>query len=192
MEDAGQEMPPLGYGEVLRATVGLIRAAGEHPALHIVILSPVHTWANLRLFSRQLGEAYGSVFTVYLGLQRVVVLSSYNVVKEALVDQAEDFNAIGQIPSFSKDFNDHGVTFSNGDRWRQLRRFSLTTLRNFGMGKRSIEERIQEEAWCLAEEFRKLQGRPLEKFIIKGLGRTLIPPSFKSTHYQLLFFYGKV
>ncbi|XP_077787050.1 cytochrome P450 2F3-like [Podarcis muralis] len=95
-----------------------------------------------------------------------MVLSSYKVVKEALVDQAEDFNARGQIPSFSKDFNEHGVTFSNGDRWRQLRRFSLTTLRNFGMGKRSTEERIQEEAQCLAEEFRKLQGTPFDPTVV--------------------------
>ncbi|CAI7935460.1 cytochrome P450 2G1-like, partial [Podarcis lilfordi] len=54
-----------------------------------------------------LGKVYGSVFTVYLGLWRVVVLSSYKVVKEALVDQAEDFNARGHLPSFSNDFNEH-------------------------------------------------------------------------------------
>ncbi|XP_053257734.1 cytochrome P450 2A13-like isoform X3 [Podarcis raffonei] len=114
----------------------------------------------------KLREAYGSVFTVYLGLQRVVVLCGYKAVKEALVDQAEDFSGRGQLPSFSKDFNEHGVVFSNGDRWRQLRRFSLTTLRNFGMGKRSIEERIQEEAQCLAEEFHKTQGTPFDPTFI--------------------------
>uniref|UniRef100_A0A452GTR7 Uncharacterized protein n=1 Tax=Gopherus agassizii TaxID=38772 RepID=A0A452GTR7_9SAUR len=107
-------------------------------------------------------EKYGPVFTVHLGSRRVVVLCGYQAVKEALVDQAEEFSGRGEIPAFSKDFNGHGVVFANGERWRQLRRFSLTVLRNFGMGKRSIEERIQEEAQCLVEELRKTQGAPFD------------------------------
>ncbi|XP_077192793.1 cytochrome P450 2G1-like isoform X2 [Paroedura picta] len=114
----------------------------------------------------KMSEEYGPVFTVYLGPQRVVVLCSYQVVKEALVERAEEFSGRAQLPAFSKDFKEHGVVFANGDRWKQLRRFSLHTLRNFGMGKRSIEEQIQAEAQYLVEELHKTEERPFDPIFI--------------------------
>ncbi|XP_066494481.1 cytochrome P450 2G1-like isoform X3 [Tiliqua scincoides] len=116
----------------------------------------------------KMSEAYGPVFTVYLGSQRVVVLSGFQAVQEALVDQSEEFSGRGQLPCFSKEFHEHGVVFSNGERWRLLRRFTLSTLRNFGMGKRSIEERIQEEAQFLVLELRKTQGMPFNPVTVLG------------------------
>ncbi|KAG9463508.1 hypothetical protein GDO78_021590 [Eleutherodactylus coqui] len=98
-----------------------------------------------------------------MGTDPVVVLCSYDAVKEALIDNAEDFGARGHMPLLDRISNGgHGVVGSNGERWKQLRRFSLMTLRNFGMGKRSIEQRIQEEAQFLIEEFRKSQAQPLD------------------------------
>uniref|UniRef100_A0A670ZLX4 Cytochrome P450 2G1-like n=1 Tax=Pseudonaja textilis TaxID=8673 RepID=A0A670ZLX4_PSETE len=106
-------------------------------------------------------EKYGPVFTVYLGPRRVVVLCGHDTVKEALVDQAEEFSGRGEITRPRAASREAG--FSSGRRsWWELRRFSLTTLRNFGMGKRSIEERIQEEAQCLVEEIRRTKGQPFD------------------------------
>ncbi|XP_063793853.1 cytochrome P450 2G1-like isoform X2 [Pseudophryne corroboree] len=110
----------------------------------------------------KLAKTYGDVFTVHLGPRTVVVLHGYDAVKEALVDNANVFSHRAKVPAAELIFKDYGVILSNGERWKQLRRFSLTTLRNFGMGKKSIEERIQEECWYLRDEFKKTSGAPID------------------------------
>ncbi|XP_068106951.1 cytochrome P450 2G1-like [Hyperolius riggenbachi] len=110
----------------------------------------------------EVGDQYGPVYTMYFGHRPIVMLSGYEAVKEALVDQAEEFSGRGKMASVDKIFDGFGVVFSNGERWKQLRRFSLSTLRNFGMGKRSIEERIQEEAQFLVKEIKTYKQRPIE------------------------------
>ncbi|KAK2088523.1 Cytochrome P450 2B6 [Saguinus oedipus] len=106
-------------------------------------------------------EKYGDVFTVHLGPRPVVMLCGVDAIREALVDQAEVFSGRGKIAMVDSVFQGYGVVFANGDRWKVLRRFSLTTMRDFGMGKRSVEERIEEEAQCLVQELRKSEGESL-------------------------------
>ncbi|XP_042637198.1 cytochrome P450 2G1 [Orycteropus afer afer] len=134
---------------------------GPTPLPFLGNLLQVRTDATYQSFMK-LKEKYGPVFTVYMGPRPVVVLCGHEAVKEALVDQADDFSGRGELASIDRNFQGHGVALANGDRWRILRRFSLTILRDFGMGKRSIEERIQEEAGYLLEELRKTNGAPFE------------------------------
>lgn len=51
-----------------------------------------------------------------------------------------------------------GLGISNGERWRQLRRFTLSTLRDFGMGRKGMEEWIQEESKHLTDWIKDLKG----------------------------------
>ncbi|KAJ8369161.1 hypothetical protein SKAU_G00091890 [Synaphobranchus kaupii] len=100
-----------------------------------------------------LRKKYGSVFTVWLGPKPVVVLSGYETLKEALVNQGEQFSGRANYPVLIQVTKGYGVLAGSGARWKDLRRFSIMTLKNFGMGRRSIEERVQEEAGFLVKAF---------------------------------------
>ncbi|XP_004580108.2 cytochrome P450 2C1-like isoform X1 [Ochotona princeps] len=115
-----------------------------------------------------LSKIYGPVFTVYLGRKPTVVMHGYEAVKEALVEFGDEFSGRTNFPLTARLNQASGVVFSNGRKWKEMRRFSLMTLRNFGMGKRSIEERVQEEARCLVEELRKTNASPCDPTFILG------------------------
>uniref|UniRef100_A0A8C9EI10 unspecific monooxygenase n=1 Tax=Pavo cristatus TaxID=9049 RepID=A0A8C9EI10_PAVCR len=119
----------------------------------------IQTWCSLCSSFLQLSKKYGSIFTIHLGPKKVVVLYGYDIVKEALIDNGEAFSGRGILPLIEKLFKGIGIVTSNGEAWRQIRRFALTTLRDFGMGKKGIEERIQEEAQKIHKEIDRVVGR---------------------------------
>ena len=46
----------------------------------------------------QLSKVYGPVFTLYFGMNPLVVLHGYEAVKEALIDLGEEFSGRGMFP----------------------------------------------------------------------------------------------
>ncbi|CAN0552580.1 unnamed protein product, partial [Rangifer tarandus platyrhynchus] len=95
--------------------------------------------------SRRLWSCVHSVFWH----EATVVLHGCEAVKQVLIDQSEEFSGRGSLPVADHINQGLGIVFSNGEIWKQTRHFSLMVLRNMGMGKRTIEHRIQEEALCL-------------------------------------------
>lgn len=55
-----------------------------------------------------------------------------------------------------------GLGISNGERWRLLRRFTLTTLRDFGMGRKGMEEWIQEVSGNMRAQIHTFKGTPFD------------------------------
>ncbi|XP_067319269.1 cytochrome P450 2C19-like [Anolis sagrei] len=140
---------------------------------------------HLDLTLCKLRKSYGPIFTLYFGVKPVVVLHGYEAVKEALIDRADEFAARGRIPPMDKYFQGKGIIFNNGEGWKQLRRFALTTLRNFGMGKKSIEERIQEEAQYLLEQFRGTKEQPFDPtFLLNCATSNIICSVVFGKHYD--------
>ncbi|XP_015676190.1 cytochrome P450 2K6-like [Protobothrops mucrosquamatus] len=110
----------------------------------------------------ELSKKYGPIFRIRLGFQEMVVLTGYETVKEALVNQADAFAERASVPfleHFSKGF---GLVFSHGENWKVMRRFTLSTLRDYGMGRRTIEDKIIEECSVLTKTIKTYAGKPFE------------------------------
>ncbi|NXF32821.1 CP2K6 protein, partial [Nyctibius bracteatus] len=114
----------------------------------------------------ELSKMYGPVFSIQMGLRKTVVLSGYDTVKEALVNHADAFAGRPKIPIVEVTGKGKGIIASDGENWRVMRRFTLTTLRDFGMGKKAIEDRVVEEYGCLADTIESQKGKPLEMTLI--------------------------
>ncbi|XP_069832011.1 cytochrome P450 2F2-like [Dendropsophus ebraccatus] len=112
----------------------------------------------------QLSKQYGSIFSIQMGTTKMVVLCGYDTIKDALINNAEVFSDRPRNPLFTDSTRDHGIVFANGENWKVMRRFTLSTLRDYGMGKRTIENKIIEEAECLVQKLKSYEGKPFGNF----------------------------
>uniref|UniRef100_A0A8C4TJN3 Cytochrome P450, family 2, subfamily V, polypeptide 1 n=1 Tax=Erpetoichthys calabaricus TaxID=27687 RepID=A0A8C4TJN3_ERPCA len=120
-------------------------------------LDPKQPHINMKKVS-----VYGNVFSLRLGRSRIVVVNGYKMAKEALVNQPDAVPSRPSDPMFERINKLYGVVLSSGYRWKQHRRFMLTTLRNFGVGKKSLESTIIEELGYFRQAIQEEQGRPFE------------------------------
>uniref|UniRef100_A0A8C5MHY6 Cytochrome P450 2J2-like n=1 Tax=Leptobrachium leishanense TaxID=445787 RepID=A0A8C5MHY6_9ANUR len=105
---------------------------------------------------KKLSEVYGPVYSMYLGSQPTVIVRGFKALKEILVVKGTEFadrpqNRLTRTVSHLKGL----VVAPYGKTWKEHRRFTLSTLRNFGLGRKSMEEKIAEESAYLIQDFKK-------------------------------------
>ncbi|XP_077147760.1 cytochrome P450 2K1-like [Ranitomeya variabilis] len=110
----------------------------------------------------ELSKTYGNIFSIQVGLAKMVVLCGYDIIKDALINHGEKFIDRPVTTLFSKTTKNHGIVLANGENWKVMRRFTLSTLRDYGMGKKGIEDKIIEEAESLVKKFRTYEGKPFD------------------------------
>uniref|UniRef100_A0A8C9V5R9 Cytochrome P450, family 2, subfamily X, polypeptide 7 n=1 Tax=Scleropages formosus TaxID=113540 RepID=A0A8C9V5R9_SCLFO len=115
----------------------------------------------------KLSERYGKVFSLYFGERPAVVLNGLQAMKEAMVIRAVDFagRPLGMMVTHLGDGK--GIVMADySPSWKEHRRFALMTLRNFGLGKKSLEDRILEEISYVTTLLERSDGKSINPQIL--------------------------
>ncbi|CAM5155816.1 unnamed protein product [Natator depressus] len=122
-------IPSLLFFLAWRKVSGSGRLPPEPVAFPIIGNTLQLNMKNLPKHVEELSAKYGPIFTIYFGSVRIVVLYGYEIVKEALIGLGDEFSGRGSMPIFERISKGRGIVFSNGEQWKQLRRFALTNLK---------------------------------------------------------------
>ncbi|XP_021072463.2 cytochrome P450 2D3-like isoform X3 [Mus pahari] len=135
------------------------------PVLGNLLQVDIH---NMPYSLYKLHNRYGDVFSLQMGWNHMVVINGLKVIREVLVTCGEDTADRPEMPIFPHlgyGQKAKGVVLAPyGPEWREQRRFSASTLRNFSLGKKSLEQWVMEEVEYLCDVFTAHAGSPLNPY----------------------------
>ncbi|KAK6166912.1 hypothetical protein SNE40_023513 [Patella caerulea] len=113
----------------------------------------------------KLQAKYGDIFRIYFGDQLLIVLNDFESIEEAFVKQKDIFSTrpvekLWTINQAGK--GGHGVFWASGQAWKDARRMAIRTLRDLGVGKSILEDRIKEETSIVLDYLSQSEGKPVK------------------------------
>ncbi|RCN40005.1 unspecific monooxygenase [Ancylostoma caninum] len=103
---------------------------------------------------------YGPVCTFWLGSFPFVLISDYPTLKETFVRDGNAFAGKFHVEEITKLYRggQYGIVDTVGEMWREHRRFALHVLRDFGLGKDGMEQRVLLEVEAMTKTLQSEQG----------------------------------
>ncbi|GMS94825.1 hypothetical protein PENTCL1PPCAC_17000, partial [Pristionchus entomophagus] len=103
---------------------------------------------------KRLSARFGPIVTVYLPMP-VVNIVDFETMKKAF--KGNDITGRMQNPlvEVTRMCENGGIISSDGADWQEQRRFAITTLREFGMGKNLLEEKVRLSARNMVDFIKK-------------------------------------
>ncbi|CAG5115335.1 unnamed protein product [Candidula unifasciata] len=131
---------------------------------HLLVLQP-----DSRAQFTKWRQEFGDLFSFYMGRQLNVVVSGHANIKELLLKKGDD--CLDRPQMF---FDEKGVIMSAGPEWKEQRAVMLSILKDIGMGKNLLAEKIQEEIQNYTEVLAGLGGQPTNLRVITNLSTSNI------------------
>ncbi|XP_054844377.1 cytochrome P450 2D15-like [Eublepharis macularius] len=114
----------------------------------------------------QLSKKYGNIYSLQNSWTNIVVLNGFHTIKGALVDKSEDFADRPYFAVYSQmgygENNQGFIMAKYNHAWKEQKRFFISMLKDFGMGKKCLEQLIIEEAGYLCSVFSSREGHPFD------------------------------
>ncbi|CAK8696252.1 unnamed protein product [Clavelina lepadiformis] len=112
-------------------------------------------------------KMYGPVMSLRMGRKDWVSLNDYDSIYKALSKQHTKFSGRPVLPVFAQFNQGSGIVrIDYAALWKSQRKFGLNTLRGFGVGKRSMEERILKETTFLNDWIRSQNGNAFSPVVV--------------------------
>ena len=133
------------------------------PIFRVPIFKQVFHFFNGKLEGHEkLRKRYGDVYSLDSGRNGAIVISELSIMKKLLNNDVFSIREHSVVPPKIKQVMreirggeaDHGIATASGEDWKEQRRFTLKHLKDFGLGKKSMESLILDEVKELSEKFR--------------------------------------
>ncbi|GIY18584.1 cytochrome P450 18a1 [Caerostris darwini] len=108
----------------------------------------------------ELSETYGPVYSVRFGSMKILVITDYELMKEAYAKDA----FMGRPPELPFQLSEDTIRTEavTGLPWKEQKRFSLHMLRDLGFGKTKMEEHMKEEILELLDRMSENVEKPVK------------------------------
>ncbi|GFR80075.1 cytochrome P450 2U1 [Elysia marginata] len=114
---------------------------------------------NIALFREKVGDVFSLDFSGKL----VVVVSGYNAIRQVLVKKChEAANRPTTAATYHLKEDNLGLVHARGENWKVQRTTSLHILREFGLGKNILAERVGNEVREFCNKLAQLNGEPTD------------------------------
>uniref|UniRef100_A0AC35FL80 Cytochrome P450 n=1 Tax=Panagrolaimus sp. PS1159 TaxID=55785 RepID=A0AC35FL80_9BILA len=101
-------------------------------------------------------QKFGDLYTIWFGEQPFVTFNNYELIYESFVKNGDAFAGRPKNKFIAELVRggEYGIVLTDGPLWREHRRFALHVLRNFGLGKNLMQERVLNEVSWLLEDLK--------------------------------------
>lgn len=115
-------------------------------------------------------KQFGDVYTYWNGESPVVAVCGYETIMDTFVKDGESYTGRPDSNEFLEVIKNGrtGVVFTDGDPWKDHRRFALTVLRNLGLGKNTMQNKILDE---LAVTIKRINEQRKSGILYQDIGK---------------------